>query len=289
MGKSKVKYEVPESAADNPPEDNDHVTDSFDGEADNENGKAAGEGAPKESQDALSALPNLHPDLLAAGLNATQVPVPKGDAEFDDLMEWSRSMGITLSPSLRLRASTHGDGENGIVATAEINQKTECCIVPFSAMLHADSELESSTHDEQRAMTAIQEANRLIKNEDEKLAVRLLYERDVRRERSRWAQYIKHLPGIPRHSLHHWKPAQIQELSGSKLYEFARSCSESVDLSYNELVDTNLPQLDMSVREAMPWLTAAAHRWAISLVCSRCANIARGVRKLKAFVPVFDM
>ena len=85
-----------------PPEDNGHVADSSGGEADNENDKDSGEGAPKESQGALSALPSLHPDRRAAGLNATQVPVPKGDAEFDDLVEWSRSMGITLSPSLRL-------------------------------------------------------------------------------------------------------------------------------------------------------------------------------------------
>jgi hypothetical protein len=146
--------------------------------------------------------------------------------EFEGYVEWARStLGVELCDSLRIqRVGPAGDpnNENGVIATTDIVAGTVSCVVPYDAMLHVGAPLEAASESEMAAATALAEVTSAIGREDDALALRLLYERAVRGDGSKWARHVRHLPvAVPRHSLLRWTDAEIDELRGANLHTIA--------------------------------------------------------------------
>ena len=210
---------------------------------------------------------------------------------FDGYLDWARDgLGVELCTSLKVQII--GKGENGIVATADIKAGTDGVVVPFRAMLHAESELESQTADESLAVSALKQAAKQITNQDDLLAMRLLYERDVREERSFWANHLQRLPKTLMNSLLHWRAHEITELKGTTVHQFAESWPTSLRKSFAELAGMTVTTPEgtkTSLGEALPWMTFAKYEWAITMVWSRFTEINRHQKKFKVLVPVYDM
>lgn len=201
-------------------------------------------------------------------------------ASFDGYLDWARdALGIEINPSFEIRTGV--DGENGMVITEDIEPGKVCCLVPFNAMLHIGSPIEAFTVEEQRVAAELADVTKNMTREDDILALRLLFERDVRGKNSRWARHLRQLPAVPRHSLLRWQAEELKELAGTNIHTLAIRWREQVVKDHAEIAKI--------VLGGAAWPSYDSYEWALSMVWSRCATICRAQTTFKVLVPVFDM
>jgi len=258
-----------------------------------------------KDRESADSTPEASPREMQRSL-ATKSETAAHATETNQFLDWAReSLSIRIGPELKLQVV--GGAETGVVATEKLKAGVECCAIPFNAMLHVGSPLGEVSSGEQRAALLLGEATKNMTREEDILAMRLLYERDIRESRSRWARHIKVMPAKPRHSLLDWKPAEMRELEGTNIFPLAKEWKSQLRHDYDDIVralnfavtamkedlKTGQNSCDSDDEEVSPipvgWPRFDSYVWALSMVWSRTTTLRRADQTFKAIIPVFDM
>lgn len=172
----------------------------------------------------------------------------------------------------------------GVVSTKKIGKGATLMTIPKTAFLTVNAINESENL--KKFLGPIKEKL----SEDDALAIIILYEKHVQRERSKWSKHIAVLPtefDLP----FSWTDEQINSLAGTGLCSVALRMKTQIKNDYEALakvIDEIGGDFEFTRRKAF---TYEEYVWAVSCVWSRCASLRIGKNKgtVKAMVPFFDM
>jgi hypothetical protein len=231
--------------------------------------------------------------------------------EFVGYNEWAvGSLGVTLFTDF---VYDYEDGERGVFVAEDITPQTRVLSVPFASLLTLEwlREQAASAHSVYanvsifRSLVETPRGAWDIEQEDDALALALLYERFVVGDASSWRPHLELLPKSYDNLLY-FTTNETQRLRGSNVFLLAQQMHRKVQQDYERLRASTVPELIDIALEFHPGLTRESmetsfsidqYQWALSTIWSRFVSLrlhdesddAEAFPVLKAMAPVFDM
>ncbi|CAH0480890.1 unnamed protein product [Peronospora belbahrii] len=163
--------------------------------------------------------------------------------------------------------------ERGVYLSEDIMPHTEIFSIPLDAMLTVKS---LQTNEVLQRIAFFQQFN--PEQEDDQLAIALLYEKFVLGSKSKWFKHIELLPETY-HNVLYFEEEQLRALEGSNLFYIAQQMEMKVAQDYARLKDSVLLDLFENVTASVnidqfdEFFSYDNYKWALSTIWSRFVSL----------------
>lgn len=207
--------------------------------------------------------------------------------------ELSEKLGIDSS-TLEVVDATHPQPlGRTLITTRPVRRGTTVLTVPLPAMITALTTQEPAHRKFFDKVTAAYPAsggpNPSPIGEDELLALALLYEKHVLKEKSRWAAHLALIPPLTAfHQPALWTPEQTEALAGCGLYNIALALQTQMGNEYDRLLPL-IRTHGSGILNTTTGFTRAEWQWAMVTVWSLGLTVRLGRGTARAIVPFLDI